>query len=486
MFNEDTTKSASRKEEETETNGGEKHPEGMRFHRRILIEQGTLLLSVLKWTALSTIVGLVVGGSTGIFLKLLRMGIEYTGRYPYFFLLLPPAIFLSSLIVYLFAPEAEGHGTEKVIWAVHRRDGQIDPLVVPIKLLATILTIGLGGSAGKEGPCAQIGAGLAAAFSNLIRLSPYDRKKLVICGIAAGFAGVFGTPVAGALFAVEVLFLGQLLYDVLYPSFVAGIIGYHITSLMGITYFHHTITLVPVLSELVFVKVLLAGLFFGAVALLLIVSLEEIGKVFRRWELWTPWKGAVGGVALVAFTLVAGKTYLGLGIPEIEQAVQGGGLPMPAFFWKILTTAVTLGSGGSGGIITPIFFIGAAAGDLWGHLMSMDRGTFAALGMVAVTAGATNTPIAASVMAIELFGPALAPYASVACIASFIITGHRSVYPSQIIGFAKSQSLQVSMQSEIGDVVEIHRVGRPKKLYSLLYMLYRGILRIGGKILSWR
>ncbi|HET6370566.1 MAG TPA: chloride channel protein [Nitrospiria bacterium] len=458
----------------------------MRFHRRILVEQGTLLLSVLKWTALSTIVGLLVGGSTGAFLKLLRYSIDLIGRFPYFFLFLPPAMFLSSLIVYLFAPEAEGHGTEKVIWAVHRRDGKIDPLVVPIKLLATIMTIALGGSAGKEGPCAQIGAGLASVFSNVIRLSPYDRKKLVICGIAAGFAGVFGTPVAGALFAVEVLFLGQLLYDVLYPSFVAGIVGYHITSLMGITYFHHTITLVPVLSELVFVKVVLAGLYFGAVALMLTVSLEEFGKLFKRWGMWIPLKAAAGGLAIVVFTLLAGKTYLGLGIPEIEQAVQGGGLPLPAFLWKILTTSVTLGSGGSGGIITPIFFVGAAAGDLWGHLMSMDRGTFAALGMVAVTAGATNTPIAASVMAIELFGPALAPYASVACIASFIITGHRSVYPSQIIGFAKSESLQVSMQSEIGDVVEVHRVGKPKKLYSLLYFLYRGIRRIGEKVASFR
>jgi H+/Cl- antiporter ClcA len=486
MLNEETAKSASRKEEETETNGGGKHPEGMRFHRRILVEQGTLLLSVLKWTALSTIVGLLVGGSTGAFLKLLRISIDLSGRYPYFFLLLPATIFLSSLIVYVIAPEAEGHGTEKVIWAVHRRDGQIDPRVVPIKLIATILTIATGGSAGKEGPCAQIGAGLAAAFANLIRLSPYDRKKLVICGIAAGFAGVFGTPVAGALFAVEVLFLGQLLYDVLYPSFVAGIIGYHITSLMGVTYFHHTITLVPVLSELVFVKVLLAGLFFGAVALMLIVILEETGKVFKRWNLWTPWKGVAGGAMLALFALLAGKGYLGLGISGIEQAVQGGGLPMPAFFWKSLTTAVTLGSGGSGGIVTPIFFIGAAAGDLWGHLMSMDRGTFAALGMVAVTAGATNTPIATSVMAIELFGPALAPYASVACIASFIITGHRSVYPSQIIGFAKSESLQVAMQSEIGEVVEVHRVGRPKKLYSLLYLLYRGIRRIGEKVASSR
>lgn len=444
----------------------------MSFHRRIIVEQGTLLLSLLKWTALAAFVGTLVGASTALFLVLLRRGIDFMGHYPYFFLLLPIALFLSSLLVRFFAPEAEGHGTEKVIWAIHRKEGRIDPRVVPIKLIATIITIASGGSAGKEGPCAQIGAGLASVFSDLIRLSPYDRKKLVICGIAAGFAGVFGTPIAGALFAVEVLFLGQLLYDVLYPSFVAGIVAYHVTTRLGITYFHHTLTLVPALDEWIFLKVLLAGLFFGAVALGLILLLEWIESVFKRWTVWKPWKAAAGGVLLVALTLTAGKLYLGLGLSGIEQAVEGKGLPAGAFFWKSLMTAVTLGSGGSGGILTPIFFIGAAAGDLWGQLMSMDRGTFAAIGMMAVLAGTTNTPIAASVMAIELFGPLLASYAAVACVTSFLITGHRSVYPSQIIGVAKSESIQVDLEAEIGQIVQIRRIERPKKLLFFLSGLY--------------
>lgn len=447
---------------------------GMPLHRRLFVEQGTLLLSLLKWTALAAFVGALVGASTAIFLSLLSQGIDFTGRYPYFFLLLPIALFFSSLLVQRFAPQAEGHGTEKVIWAIHKKEGRIDPRVVPIKLLATLVTIASGGSAGKEGPCAQIGAGLASVFSNLIRLSPYDRKKLVICGIAGGFAGVFGTPIAGALFAVEVLFLGQILYDVLYPSFVAGIVAYHVTSRLGVTYFHHTITWVPTLDESIFLKVLLAGLFFGAVALLLILILESIEGVFKRWQIWKPWKAAAGGMLLILMALLVGKDYLGLGLFGIEQAVQGKGLPAGAFFWKSLMTAVTLGSGGSGGILTPIFFIGAAAGDLWGQLMSMDRGTFAAIGMMAVLAGATNTPIAASVMAIELFGPTFASYAAVACVTSFLITGHRSVYPSQIIGVAKSESIQVDLKSEIGEVVQVRRIDRPQKLlFFLLALIHR-------------
>jgi len=442
------------------------------FQHRIIVEQGTLLLSIFKWTGLAAMVGVLVGASTGFFLLSLGAAIEFTGRFPYFFLLLPLALLFSSFMVHRFAPEAAGHGTEMVIWAVHRKEGQIDPRVVPVKLLATIVTIAFGGSAGKEGPCAQIGAGLASAMSNLIRLSPHDRRKLVICGIAAGFSGVFGTPVAGALFAVEVLVLGQLLYDVLYPSFVAGIIGYHVTNLMGVTYFHHPITLVPVLTGLVFLKVLLAGLFFGVVALLLILLIQAVGTAIARWNAGMVWKSLAGGCALVGLTLLAGTDYLGLGLSGIERAVEGQGLPMGAVVWKSLATAVTLAVG-SGGIITPIFFIGAAAGDLWGRLMAMDRGTFAAIGMIAVLAGAANTPIAASVMAIELFGPALAPYAAVACVASFLITGHRSVYPSQVIGVAKSESLQVGTQTEIGRIVQVQRIDRPGKLLSILRNLYR-------------
>ena len=163
-------------------------------------------------------------------------------------------LFLSNLIVKYLAPEAEGHGTEKVIEAVHKRSGKINPLVVPIKLIATIITIALGGSAGKEGPCAQIGAGLSSAFADLLRFGNRDRKKLVICGISAGFATVFGTPIAGAIFGVEVLFVGGLIYDVLLPAFVAGIVGYHVSSGLGITYFYHQLNFVPVFSSLFFIQ----------------------------------------------------------------------------------------------------------------------------------------------------------------------------------------------------------------------------------------
>ncbi len=154
------------------------------------------------------------------------------------------AFVASTALVKYLAPEAKGHGTEKVIEAVHKRSGKMDPHVVPVKLLATVITIATGGSAGKEGPCAQIGAGLASLLADLFRFDDSDRKKLVICGISAGFSTVFGTPIAGAIFGVEVLFVGSLMYEVLLPSFVAGIVGFQVSSALGVSYFLESINFI--------------------------------------------------------------------------------------------------------------------------------------------------------------------------------------------------------------------------------------------------
>jgi H+/Cl- antiporter ClcA len=193
--------------------------------RKRLSEASILFVSVVKWFALASVVGVLVGGSTALFLWCLRWSTEGLDGIPFHYALLPIALFLSALIVKYLAPDAKGHGTEKVIEAIHQRGGIIKPLVVPVKLLATVVTLAAGGSAGKEGPCAQIGAGISSTLAGWFHFDETDRKKLVICGVSAGFATVFGTPVAGALFGVEVLAIGQLQYAVLFPSFVAGIVG---------------------------------------------------------------------------------------------------------------------------------------------------------------------------------------------------------------------------------------------------------------------
>ncbi len=329
-------------------------------------EQTVLFVSIIKWLFLSTVIGVIVGLSTTGFLKLLNLSIETIYKFPYTFLFLPLAFFLSALVVKYLAPDAEGHGTEKVIEAVHKNSGRIKAAVIPVKLVATIITLAAGGSAGKEGPSAQIGAGLASIFADIFKFDDAERKKLVICGISAGFAAVFGTPIAGAIFGIEVLFVGSILYDVLLPSFMAGIISYEISSALGVTYFHNPLNFIPDFSSLFFIKVLAAGIFFGLCSFLLI-EMMILGRNIsgRLNKIWPPLKGLIGGSVLVFFTFLLSGKYLGLGLDTIQSCLQGDPVNWYDFLMKSVFTSITLNFGGSGGIITPVFLCRL---DSWGFL----------------------------------------------------------------------------------------------------------------------
>ena len=435
--------------------------------RKRLTETSILFVSVVKWFALASVIGVLVGGSTALFLWCLRWSTDGISGVPYHYVFLPIALFLSALIVQYLAPDAKGHGTEKVIEAIHQRAGVIKPLVVPVKLLATVVTLASGGSAGKEGPCAQIGAGISSTLADLFRFDEIDRKKLVICGVSAGFSTVFGTPVAGALFGVEVLAIGQLQYAVLFPSFVAGIIGYQISTALGTTYFHHPINFVPSFSELLFFKVVVGGVAFGLISFLFIELLKFTEGLSDRLHWWTPLKGLLGG-ALLLVTLFLGDRYLGLGLTTVESMLNGKSVGTGYDpFVKMAATAITLSFGGSGGIVTPIFFIGATSGSFLAWAFGLDPATGAALGMVGTLAGCANTPISACVMAIELFGATLSPYAAVTFIVSFLMVGHRSVYPSQILAITKSTSLKPDLGKTVEEMDEVTIVARNESAMGL-------------------
>lgn len=444
--------------------------------KRRITEETIILVSVFKWIVLASLVGIIVGTSTTVFVRSLNWGSALSGGYQHYFLLLPAGLLLSALTVKHLAPSAEGHGANKVIELVHRASGKIKAVFVPVEFITTWLTISAGGSAGKEGPSAQIGAGLASIFADLMRMEGADRRKLVICGISGSFASVFGTPLAGAIFGIEVLFVGTIRYDVLLPSFVAGIISYQVSSWMGLTYFYHPVSFVPVFSEAFFLKIIVAGVFFGLCSLMLIEVLRLGKKASNSMRLPVELKSILGGLVLASMTYLISRQYLGLGIEVLQSTLEGADVPWYAFIMKSVFTSITLNFGGSGGIGTPIFYVGSTAGSAFSHVLGVDPAMLAAIGFVSLLAGAANTPIAASIMSVELFGPQVAPYAAVACVLSFIVTGHRSAYPSQVLAFKKSSSLDVEVGGALDEMRPEYRY-REKSLIGGLMRIWRGIFR---------
>jgi H+/Cl- antiporter ClcA len=443
-------------------------------------EHTALLISTFKWAMLGAAAGVCVGLGTRVFLWALARSDEWVHRLtrgglpP--FVWLPIALPVCVWIIRTFAADARGHGTEAVIAAVHQRSGRVDWLVAPVKLCATVITLAFGGSAGKEGPAAQIGAALTSLFADIFRLRDEDRRRLVICGISAGFAAVFGTPVSGALFGIEVLYLGQLDYSVIFPALVAGIVAHLVCGVRPpfpafqpqSADTHQVRTILIILA---------CGALFGVVALVLIESLRFFERALRRFEDHPYLLAVVGGVALVLLYEVAGGIYAGLGTDTID-GVLAGTFPIfaGAFLVKILATSITLETGGSGGIVTPIFFVGATSGAALARVFDMPSTVLAAVGLVAMLAAAANTPIAAAVMAMELLPAPEGVYGALAAATAFLMVGHRSVYASQKIGLSKSAGLDVDLGGNIGNVnraslrirkgsltERVHQVGRSAK-----------------------
>ena len=411
----------------------------------IVRDEVWLICAVAKWVVLAIVTGLAVGLVAGGFLLALRWSMDKAaalGRLHY--LLLFPGLIVSYFLVRLLAPQSAGHGTEAVIDAIHnKRRTLIDVKAVPVKIAATIVTISSGGSVGIEGPCAQIGSGVSYVIGKIFNLDESDLKKVIICGIAAGFCAVFSTPVTGAIFAVEVLFVGQIFYDVLFPSLISGIVGYFTAAAMGAGHGVNIAVAVPELGPWALAASLLGGIFFGVIAIANIEGIHLAKKTFDRFGV-TGWKRPVAGAALLlAIGLLFGGEFLGLGSDTIWAMVAGEkSLPL-GFAVKIAAMGITLAAGGCGGEITPTFFIGASSGLLFSMITGLDPSFCAALGVCAVLAASTNTPISGTLFAMELFGAQIAAFAGVACAVSYLVVGHRSLYPTQVLLSPKSRAFSI-------------------------------------------
>jgi H+/Cl- antiporter ClcA len=430
-------------------------------------EQTVLITSIVKWVFLAVVIGVIVGLTTTVFIKLLDFSIIKFQENPLFLFFIPIVFFINAFLIHYLWPKDNADTTDKVIEYIHK-DKHISWRSGLKAFFLPILTIAGGGSAGKEAPAADVGAAVGSALSKFLKFDKRDMRKLMICGVSGGFAAVFGTPIAGAIFGVELLFIGGLMYEVLLPSFISGIVAYQVSNALGITYFSK-LTFSPVFTNSFFLEIMLAGIFFGLVSFIIIESFKFSKNYSNNMKIWPPFKGLLAGVVVMIMALLFSTTYLGLGLDTVEGVLGGLQIVWYAFLLKLFLTVITLNFGGSGGSITPVLFIGATSGVAFAAIFGFDTSTFVAIGFIAVLAGTANTPIAASIMAIELFGTGLGAYAAVAAVIAFLVTGYRSLYPSQKLNISKSPSFRVvGGTKNISDVrVQI----KPKRRGALKYVI---------------
>ena len=409
-----------------------------------------LLVYVTKWVILATITGIIVGLSTTGFLMGLEGVMSLVSLTTTFgLILLPLGLMASAWITSRLAPEAGGQGLERVIQAVHYRSGHIQAQVIPAKLIATLLTVGTGGSAGSVGPCAQIGGGLCSVFADLVKLDDSDRKTLVISGISAGFAAVLGTPLAAAIFGVEALFVGSMGYQVLLPSVISAMVSYQVAIHAGIPYWSLSLEAVPTLSFSIFPWLIGGGIVFGLCSILFIEGMDYGKEISMQMPTHPALNGLIAGSGISGIAFFLTPDVLGLGVNVIQETIQGHHVIWYLFLVKILVTSLTLNFGGSGGIILPICFVGTTVGAFFASIFSLPNDLFAILGLAGLLAGAINTPLTALLLSIELFGLSVGPFVLVICAISFLISGHRSALPTQVLTIHKAPAIRTVLQEEI-------------------------------------
>ena len=305
--------------------------------------------------------------------------------------------------------------------------------MVPLIICGTLLTHLFGGSAGREGSAVQMGASISDQMSAIFKLSPDDRKTLLVIGAGAGFGSAIGVPLAGAVFGMEIIFIGRLKLFAFFECLVASYTAYYTANFLSAPHSHFELSHVDEISLKTLFLVILAGAFFGLAANIFSMITHKIESIRLRYIDYPPLKPFLAGTALVLLYYIEGSyKYAGLGIPIIQDAfIHLSSFSQPAL--KIFFTAITVGGGFKGGEFVPLVFIGSTLGSALSKILSLSIGLLAALGFAAVFAGASNAPLACSLMAIELFGLKIAPYSFLACYVSYYFSGHHGIYKSQKI-----------------------------------------------------
>jgi H+/Cl- antiporter ClcA len=427
-------------------------------------EHLAFLKMLVKWVALGSVVGVLAGTASAVFLITLNWATGFRVDHPSIIFLLPAAGFAVGWAYYRYAGPAI-RGNNLVIETVSFREaqraaGKIPLRMAPMVLAGTIITHLFGGSAGREGTAIQMGASLADGVRRALGLNEADRRLMVMAGISGGFGSVFGTPIAGFVFGMEVQNVGQMRYEGIVPCLTAALVGDLVTRAWGATHSHY-----PHLADMgvdggLLAKVALAGIAFGLASLLFIELTHLVKRLCKRFIGWQPLYPVAGGIAIIALTLLLGtQDYLGLSLPLIQRSVTGEGVVPSAFLLKIIFTAITLGTGFLGGEVTPLFVIGSTLGYALAAPLGLDPAFLASIGFVAVFAGASNTPLACALMGLELFGGGSPIYLALGCFIAYLASGHRGIYVTQVVGTPKAHGIPVNGEVSLEQFAEQRRNG---------------------------
>ncbi len=419
-----------------------------------------------KWILLVFPLGILVGSACAGFLWSLDEVTAFRIRHPWLLWCLPLLGALGALMYWWLGRDAEA-GSNLVIDAIHEPGTGIPPRMAPLVYAGTLLTHLGGGSAGREGTAVQMGGGIASALAGWYRLGGTpDCAVLLMAGVSAGFSGVFGTPFTAAVFAMEVLALGRIQYMALAPCLLAALFADWACAWWGVEHTHyHLESLASLGSHLdwrLLGKVAVAGVAFGLAGRLFSWMCHALQWFFKN-RFHSAWlRPVAGGCGVIGLAYLFGQDYLGLGVTpaspgdaSIVSAFGEGGARPWSWLLKILFTAMTVSSGFKGGEVTPLFFVGANLGNTLAGPLGAPADLFAGLGFVAVFAATANTPLACTIMAVELFGMgsgAQLTYFATACFTAYLFAGHSGIYLSQRIGTAKYTGAPGLSESTLGQV----------------------------------
>ena len=416
-----------------------------------LHRQGRKLTGVAFWLAVLVPVSVAIGSAVALFLWSLDRATQARFDHPWLIWLMPVAGF-AMVWTYERFGGASGRGNNLIVEEIHQPGAGVPLRMAPFILISTVLTHLVGGSAGREGTAVQIGGALAGGMGRRLSLDDEARRILLICGIAAGFGAVFGTPLAGAIFALEVLIIGRIQMGALLPALLAALVGDWTVQAWNVAHVHYEISFVAAedvgwfgVDMAMLAKVALAGLVFGLCARAFAEASHGLAAYWARFVPYAPLRPVIASVLIIGLVYALDtRAYLGLGVwsaipgdPTLIGFLQPGQSDMTSWFWKFLFTVITLSAGFKGGEVTPLFFIGAALGVALGVLMGVPTDLMAAIGFVAVFGAATNTPLACMIMGIELFGATHAVPLAIGCFTAYAASGHASIYGAQRIATPK-------------------------------------------------